>query len=144
MISFPLSSSFQTPFSPSSSSTLNAMAPPLDDQTNHAAAIAPEVELAPSVAPDLHKVPSLAHTTPAPVSEPEQVKSAVAPTPKKKRVAIVGGGTAGLGNLISLLSLPESVRQGWQIDLFEQREDVGGIWCASLLPAISPLSSSRL
>ncbi|KAI5476895.1 FAD/NAD P-binding domain-containing protein [Pseudohyphozyma bogoriensis] len=45
-----------------------------------------------------------------------------------KRIAIVGGGSGGLGVLAALLTLPEEVRKEWTIDLFEQRRDVGGVW----------------
>ncbi|GAA5915817.1 hypothetical protein JCM8208_006874 [Rhodotorula glutinis] len=48
--------------------------------------------------------------------------------PVKKRIAIVGAGTGGLGALIALLDLPEEVRRGWTIEVLERREDVGGIW----------------
>ena len=48
-----------------------------------------------------------------------------------KRIAIVGGGTAGLTMLKTLVTeLPSETRQDWEIVLFEQRDDVGGIWCS--------------
>lgn len=45
-----------------------------------------------------------------------------------KRIAIVGGGSAGLGVLRALLDLPQEIRAAWEIDLYEQRDNVGGIW----------------
>jgi hypothetical protein len=46
-----------------------------------------------------------------------------------KRIAIVGGGTSGLSTLKTLLvDIPENLRRGWEVELFEQREDVGGVW----------------
>ncbi|GAA5845804.1 hypothetical protein JCM9279_002380 [Rhodotorula babjevae] len=71
---------------------------------------------------------------PQPASPKVKVAPAVAPVeqlardPSKKRVAIVGAGTGGLGALIALLDLPEEMRRGWTIELLERREDVGGIW----------------
>lgn len=54
--------------------------------------------------------------------------SAIVPHPKS--IAVVGGGTAGIAALKALLDLPESTRRNWTIDLFEQREDLGGVWYA--------------
>ncbi|KAH9000382.1 FAD/NAD-P-binding domain-containing protein [Lactarius akahatsu] len=46
-----------------------------------------------------------------------------------KRIAIVGGGTAGIVMLKTLVDdLPKDLTQTWEIVLFEQRDDVGGIW----------------
>ncbi|TFY66911.1 hypothetical protein EVG20_g4167 [Dentipellis fragilis] len=46
-----------------------------------------------------------------------------------KRIAIVGAGTAGISTLKTLLvDLPEEARRDWEVVLFEQRRDVGGIW----------------
>ncbi|KAF8168196.1 hypothetical protein B0H34DRAFT_779609 [Crassisporium funariophilum] len=45
-----------------------------------------------------------------------------------KSVAIIGGGSAGLAMLKTLLDLPEYSREGWEIVLYEEREDAGGIW----------------
>ncbi|THH11125.1 hypothetical protein EW146_g8158 [Bondarzewia mesenterica] len=46
-----------------------------------------------------------------------------------KRVAIVGGGTAGVTALKTLLvDLPVEARHDWDVVLFEQRQDVGGVW----------------
>jgi hypothetical protein len=47
-------------------------------------------------------------------------------TPVNKSVAIVGAGSAGLAMLKALVDLPEG--GGWEIVLYEQRRDVGGIW----------------
>ena len=46
-----------------------------------------------------------------------------------KRIAIVGGGTGGIVMLKTLVDdLPKDMTQTWEIVLFEQRDDVGGIW----------------
>lgn len=46
-----------------------------------------------------------------------------------KSIAIVGAGSAGLAALKTFLDLPEKTRANWDIILYEQRKDVGGIWC---------------
>lgn len=45
-----------------------------------------------------------------------------------KSIAIVGAGSAGLASLKTLLDLPVEVRREWDIVLYEQRRDVGGVW----------------
>src|SRR5882762_8137320 len=46
-----------------------------------------------------------------------------------KRIAIVGAGSSGLSTLRTFVAdLPEETRQGWQIVIFEKRNDIGGIW----------------
>jgi len=45
-----------------------------------------------------------------------------------KTVVIIGGGSAGLGALKALLDLPHDIRASWNISLFDEREDVGGVW----------------
>lgn len=45
-----------------------------------------------------------------------------------KSIAIVGAGSAGLAILKTLLDLPYEIRQGWNIVLYEQRRQVGGVW----------------
>ncbi|KAF8269762.1 hypothetical protein EI94DRAFT_1699223 [Lactarius quietus] len=46
-----------------------------------------------------------------------------------KRIAIVGGGTSGIVILKTLLNdLPKDLTRTWEIVLFEQRDDIGGIW----------------
>ncbi len=46
-----------------------------------------------------------------------------------KRIAIVGGGTGGIVMLKTLVDdLPKDMTRTWEIVLFEQRDDVGGIW----------------
>ncbi|KAI6010740.1 hypothetical protein F5J12DRAFT_821430 [Pisolithus orientalis] len=42
---------------------------------------------------------------------------------------IVGAGSAGLAMLKTLLDLPVETRAEWDIVLYEQRRDIGGIWC---------------
>ena len=54
-----------------------------------------------------------------PASDPHTTKS----------IAIVGGGTAGITTLKTLVAdVPEELRAGWNVVLFEQRHGVGGIW----------------
>ncbi|RPD72555.1 FAD/NAD(P)-binding domain-containing protein [Lentinus tigrinus ALCF2SS1-7] len=45
-----------------------------------------------------------------------------------KSIAIVGAGSGGLAILKTIFDLPEDVRQGWEVVLYEQRRDVGGVW----------------
>lgn len=45
-----------------------------------------------------------------------------------KSIAIVGAGSGGLAILKTLLDLPQDVRAGWDIVLFEQKREVGGVW----------------
>ena len=47
---------------------------------------------------------------------------------EQKSIAIVGAGSAGLAMLKTLLDMPEY--NSWNIVLFEERENVGGIWWA--------------
>ncbi|KAI6167412.1 hypothetical protein EDD17DRAFT_1540710 [Pisolithus thermaeus] len=55
-----------------------------------------------------------------------------------KSVAIVGGGSAGLAMLKNLLDLPLETRADWDIVLYEQRKDIGGIWLPDPSPASPP------
>lgn len=47
----------------------------------------------------------------------------------EKTIAIVGGGTAGLGALKTILNVQQQLGAKWRVVLFEQRCDLGGIWC---------------
>lgn len=50
-------------------------------------------------------------------------------TEQVKRVAIIGAGTAGLAALKTFVhDIPKPDGQRWEIELFEQRNDLGGIW----------------
>lgn len=50
-----------------------------------------------------------------------------------KRIAIVGGGTGGVTALKTLLvDLPEEERSRWEVVLYEQKRDVGGVWLPDL------------
>ena len=54
-----------------------------------------------------------------------------ATTEQVKRVAIIGAGTAGLAALKTFThDIPKPDGQRWEIQLFEQRSDLGGIWSA--------------
>ncbi|KAI5984271.1 hypothetical protein EDD15DRAFT_2375305 [Pisolithus albus] len=55
-----------------------------------------------------------------------------------KSIAIVGAGSAGLAMLKGLLDLPPEIRADWDIVLYEQRRDVGGIWLPDPSPAPPP------
>ncbi|KAF9219777.1 FAD/NAD(P)-binding domain-containing protein [Gyrodon lividus] len=59
-------------------------------------------------------------------------------TPINKSVAIVGAGSAGLAMLKALIDLPEELGGGWEIVLYEQRTDVGGIWLPDPQPVHPP------
>ena len=64
--------------------------------------------------------------TPEPSIEAEQIK----------RVAIIGAGTAGLAALKTFVyDIPKPDGQRWEIEVFEQRSDLGGIW---LVPCFGP------
>ena len=58
-------------------------------------------------------------SNPASTPEPEQVR----------RVAIIGAGTAGLTALKTFVhDTPKPAGQRWEIQVFEQRNDLGGTW----------------
>lgn len=50
---------------------------------------------------------------------------------ERKSIAIVGAGSAGLAMMKTLLDQPE--HNLWHIVVFEERENVGGIWWVSLV-----------
>jgi len=43
-------------------------------------------------------------------------------------IAIIGAGSAGLAMLKTVLDFPQEVREAWTVDLFDEREDIGGVW----------------
>ena len=45
-----------------------------------------------------------------------------------KSIAIVGAGSGGLAILKTIFDLPLDVRRDWEVVLYEQRRDVGGVW----------------
>ena len=47
---------------------------------------------------------------------------------KTKKIIIIGGGAAGLASLQAVLESSEHRRGEWEVLLFEEREDTGGIW----------------
>ncbi len=55
-----------------------------------------------------------------------------------KSIAIVGAGSAGLAILKTILDLPEDVRSDWDIVLYEQRWNVGGLWLPDPNPPHPP------
>lgn len=64
-------------------------------------------------------------------SKRDQVPLLAAQSKPTKRVAIVGGGTGGVTALKTLLGdLPSETTRDWEIVLFEQHRDVGGVWSA--------------
>ena len=69
-------------------------------------------------------LPLLQFQVPIPLSSVESTADV-----PNKRVAIVGGGTSGIVMLKTLIDdLPKDVTRTWEIVLFEQRDDIGGIW----------------
>ena len=61
-------------------------------------------------------------------------------TERIKRVAIVGGGTGGLAALKTFVyDIPKPDGQRWEIELFEQRDDLGGIWSVLLFELLAGL-----
>ncbi|KAF9455118.1 FAD/NAD(P)-binding domain-containing protein [Macrolepiota fuliginosa MF-IS2] len=48
----------------------------------------------------------------------------------QKSIAIIGAGSAGLAVLKTALDISEQDNLDWKVVLFEEREDVGGIWYA--------------
>ena len=50
-------------------------------------------------------------------------------TEQVKRVAIIGAGTSGLAALKTFVhDIPKPDGQRWEIEVFEQRNGLGGIW----------------
>ncbi|KAH6917478.1 dimethylaniline monooxygenase [Coprinopsis sp. MPI-PUGE-AT-0042] len=60
------------------------------------------------------------------------------PLPQPKVIAIVGAGSAGLAALKSFLDLPLETRRNWDVILYEQREDVAGVWLPDPHPPKPP------
>lgn len=47
----------------------------------------------------------------------------------RKRIVIVGGGTGGLAALKTFLhDIPKALEEEWEVVLYEQRPNVGGVW----------------
>ena len=46
-----------------------------------------------------------------------------------KSIAVIGAGSAGIAVLKAFQDLPTEIRANWNITLYEQREDVAGVWC---------------
>jgi cation diffusion facilitator CzcD-associated flavoprotein CzcO len=47
---------------------------------------------------------------------------------RRRSIAIIGAGTAGLSLLKTILDFPEDVKDNLDIVVFERRKDVGGVW----------------
>lgn len=60
-----------------------------------------------------------------PSQEPLSVEHGAVP---RKSVAIIGTGSAGLAMVKTLLDLPAEARQGLEISVYEERENVAGVW----------------
>ena len=60
-----------------------------------------------------------------PSQEPLSVEHGIIP---RKSVAIIGTGSAGLAMVKTLLDFPAEVRQGLEISVYEERENVAGVW----------------
>jgi malic enzyme len=56
--------------------------------------------------------------------------------PKLKKIIIIGGGAAGLASLQAILETTEHQREEWEVILFEEREDIGGVWYVDLSPLL--------
>ena len=59
------------------------------------------------------------------------LNSDVPPSPQaspSKSIAIIGGGSAGLGVLQVLLDIQGKKNLNWEVVLYEQRRGVGGVW----------------
>ena len=56
-----------------------------------------------------------------------------------KRIAIVGMGAGGITSLRGLMTVPEDMRQGWEITAFDGREAVGGLWVPQDNPPAPPV-----
>jgi len=56
-----------------------------------------------------------------------------------KRIAIIGMGPGGITSLRGLMTLPEEMRQGWEIVAFDEREAVGGLWYPQDDPPAPPV-----
>ncbi|KIJ51715.1 hypothetical protein M422DRAFT_203031 [Sphaerobolus stellatus SS14] len=55
-----------------------------------------------------------------------------------RSIAVIGAGSAGLGMLKSLVELPEETKQRLDFVLYEEREDVGGVWLPETTPVYPP------
>ncbi|TFK41252.1 hypothetical protein BDQ12DRAFT_626589 [Crucibulum laeve] len=65
------------------------------------------------------------------------------PTYEPKSIAIVGAGSGGLAMLKTILDLPEETRERLQFVLYDERDDVGGVWLPdprTVLPPEIPLT----
>jgi len=56
-----------------------------------------------------------------------------------KRIAIIGMGAGGITSLRGLMTVPEHMRQGWEITAFDEREAVGGLWVPQDNPPAPPV-----
>ena len=45
-----------------------------------------------------------------------------------KSIAVIGAGSGGLSAIKTFLDVADTVQQTWDIVVFEQRRDVGGVW----------------
>ena len=50
--------------------------------------------------------------------------------PQSKRICIIGAGPTGLAALQAVLESPQYSSGQWEPTLFEQKADVGGVWCS--------------
>lgn len=87
---------------------------------------------APSSLYDLLSCPEHLQQT-LPLDDKDPISELPITTGQVKRVAIIGGGTSGLAALKTFVcDIPKPDGQRWEIELFEQRNDLGGVW--SVLP----------
>lgn len=64
-----------------------------------------------------------------PLQIPSLTQHDIQPSSSSKSIAIIGAGSAGLAALKTFLEV--EAQDDWDIVLFEQRRDVGGIWCGT-------------
>ena len=50
--------------------------------------------------------------------------------PQSKRICIIGAGPTGLAALQAVLESPQYSSGLWEPVLFEQKANVGGVWCS--------------
>ncbi|KAI0917566.1 hypothetical protein AcW1_007265 [Taiwanofungus camphoratus] len=60
------------------------------------------------------------------------------PPAATKSIAIVGAGSGGLAALKTILDLSEETHAGWEVVVYEQRRDIGGVWLADSSDLPSP------
>jgi hypothetical protein len=82
----------------------------------------------PTVLYNLLSCPGNSQQTSHPDDEPPTPETSTT-AEQVKRVAIIGAGTAGLAALKTFIhDIPKPDGQRWEVELFERRNGLGGIW----------------